>query len=401
MSDVRERPRIAVVGAGLAGLTAADRLARAGASVTVIEKSRGPGGRAATRHADPWRFDHGMQYFTARSEPFRRQVAAWTDAGVVAPWRPRPAPGPSEDPGGSLPDASRRAGATNRDAGGGAGGEAGGGAGPGSAGARGRAPAPPSDWHVGVPGSNAPCRALAAGRRLLTRTRIERVEPGADGPRLVVAESSAAPGRPPVPPDPAVREELETGPWDAVLVTAPAPQAAAMLEDPGLAAVAADSDLAPCWALMVGLPSTAGADWDVRRGRDEPLAWIARESSKPGRTGPGDGPGETWIVHASPAWSLEHLERPAEDAAGRLWAMAAELLEPAAEPVVLAAHRWRHALVTDAAEGPSRWDAAAGIGLAGDWMIAGRLESAFASGLSLAEQVAETHGLELPGPAGG
>jgi len=57
--------RVAVVGGGLAGLTAASRLARGGCAVTVYETGRGPGGRTSTRRAGPdgsgWQFDHGAQ----------------------------------------------------------------------------------------------------------------------------------------------------------------------------------------------------------------------------------------------------------------------------------------------------------------------------------------------------
>lgn len=51
--------RVAVVGAGVAGLTAARMLADAGHAVTVIEKSRGLGGRLATRRTDRGPVDHG------------------------------------------------------------------------------------------------------------------------------------------------------------------------------------------------------------------------------------------------------------------------------------------------------------------------------------------------------
>ncbi|QFU08117.1 Dehydrosqualene desaturase [Rhodobacteraceae bacterium THAF1] len=50
---------IAIIGAGMAGLTAAHVLARAGRTVTVFEKSRGTGGRLATRREDAGAFDHG------------------------------------------------------------------------------------------------------------------------------------------------------------------------------------------------------------------------------------------------------------------------------------------------------------------------------------------------------
>ena len=57
--------KIAIIGAGLAGLTAAHDL-KEHASVTLYEKSRGVGGRLATRRAEPFAFDHGAQFFKAR-----------------------------------------------------------------------------------------------------------------------------------------------------------------------------------------------------------------------------------------------------------------------------------------------------------------------------------------------
>jgi len=75
---------IAIVGAGLAGLTCARRLADAGVEVTVFEKSRGPGGRCATRRSDFGPFHHGAPSFSARSPAFRAEVARWQAAGWVA-----------------------------------------------------------------------------------------------------------------------------------------------------------------------------------------------------------------------------------------------------------------------------------------------------------------------------
>lgn len=50
---------VAVVGAGMAGLSCARALADAGVAVTVLEKSRGLGGRLATRRAAGGGVDHG------------------------------------------------------------------------------------------------------------------------------------------------------------------------------------------------------------------------------------------------------------------------------------------------------------------------------------------------------
>jgi renalase len=78
--------RIFVVGAGMAGLTAAATLRDEGFEVTVLDKGRGVGGRMATRRVGAQRFDHGAQYISAISPRFRRAMEAWAAAGVVDPW---------------------------------------------------------------------------------------------------------------------------------------------------------------------------------------------------------------------------------------------------------------------------------------------------------------------------
>ncbi|MBD2841377.1 NAD(P)/FAD-dependent oxidoreductase [Erythrobacter rubeus] len=82
---------ICVVGAGMAGLACATRLAEAGLIIDIIDKGRGPGGRMAARRTEIGgevvSFDHGAQYFTARDGDFRAAVNEWQSLGVVAPWQ--------------------------------------------------------------------------------------------------------------------------------------------------------------------------------------------------------------------------------------------------------------------------------------------------------------------------
>lgn len=77
---------VAIIGAGIAGLTAARDLTRAGLKATVFEKSKGLGGRMATRRTADFQFDHGAQYFRAEGDDFRAQVAEWIGADLVALW---------------------------------------------------------------------------------------------------------------------------------------------------------------------------------------------------------------------------------------------------------------------------------------------------------------------------
>ncbi|MEQ1949761.1 MAG: FAD-dependent oxidoreductase [Bryobacteraceae bacterium] len=81
-----DRRSCVIVGAGMAGLTAAEELNKNGWRVTVLDKGRRPGGRMATRSQGEMRFDHGAQFFTVRDARFAERVASWGAAGWVKPW---------------------------------------------------------------------------------------------------------------------------------------------------------------------------------------------------------------------------------------------------------------------------------------------------------------------------
>jgi renalase len=81
-----DRRSTIVVGAGIAGLLAADALQREGWNVTVLDKSCGVGGRMATRRVGGGTFDHGAQFFTVRGDRFSDLVDGWLGAGATAEW---------------------------------------------------------------------------------------------------------------------------------------------------------------------------------------------------------------------------------------------------------------------------------------------------------------------------
>ncbi|WP_068862021.1 NAD(P)/FAD-dependent oxidoreductase [Erythrobacter dokdonensis] len=305
-----------VIGAGMAGLACATELARSGASVTVLDKGRGPGGRMATRRVEiageTVSFDHGAQYFTARDAAFRDAVAAWEQAGVVARW----------------PAAGEQA------------------------------------W-VGVPGMNAPIRAMASALDVRWGVRAERLLRDGTRWRVVAGELSFTAAR--------------------VLVAVPAEQAAALLAEaaPELAALAAGVGSAPCWAVMAAFSERLSQAADTFRSDAAPVSWAARNSAKPGRSG-----AEGWVIHASPARSRELLDVPREEVAHILLAdfFAACRIAPVT-PVHLDAHRWLYALPQPLAGEDARFDPALGLGIAGDWLHSPRVEGAFVSGRALAALV--------------
>ncbi len=78
--------RVAVVGAGLAGLAAAGALRDVGHEVVLFDKGRSPGGRMATRRIGDAVFDHGAQFFTVRTPELAARVERWLAEGLVFEW---------------------------------------------------------------------------------------------------------------------------------------------------------------------------------------------------------------------------------------------------------------------------------------------------------------------------
>ncbi len=77
---------VVIVGAGIAGLTAAGALRQAGITSVLLDKSRVVGGRMATGTIGDARFDHGAQHFGIRSERFKLLAQPWRQAGIIREW---------------------------------------------------------------------------------------------------------------------------------------------------------------------------------------------------------------------------------------------------------------------------------------------------------------------------
>lgn len=80
---------IAIIGTGIAGLSAAQALTAAGHQVHLFDKSRGSGGRMSSKRSDAGSLDMGAQYFTARDRRFATAVKQWQAQGHVAEWAPQ------------------------------------------------------------------------------------------------------------------------------------------------------------------------------------------------------------------------------------------------------------------------------------------------------------------------
>lgn len=322
-----ERLSIAVIGAGLSGLSAARTLADHGLEVQVFDKARGPGGRMATRYSDAYAFDHGAQYFTARDERFKQYVQAWINEGLVEKWECRLAVARS----GELTSKTCE-----------------------------------NPLFVGVPRMSTVTRHLSNGLDVRYQTRIART--------IRIDENWCL----------FDEEHMNLGSFDVLLVTTPPNQAAPLLIDiPGIVRQIESVSMVPCWSLMAVFNEPLSLEYDGLFVEESPISWAARNNSKPGRPMQ-----ETWILHGSHAWSEENLEAEKEAVMHRMLSSFFEAagLHPV-DPHILQAHRWRYALAQNQLDVGCIWNTEMRVGVCGDWCLSRRVEGAFLSGMAAAGRV--------------
>lgn len=325
----RKSFHIAVVGAGIAGVSCAAALHKAGLRTSLFDKSGGPAGRMSTRRGNGWQCDHGARYFVASHPDFQAEVARWRQAGVAGAWAPRiQVLGEQRvcDPDRTL------------------------------------------EKFVGIPRMTAPAHFLCEHLALTPAITIKQIDRRTDGWYLLSAEHGWL-----------------DNVFDAVLLALPAPQAMALLQQPApaLAAVAAPVAMRGCWAMMLRFTAALDLPFDAAFVCEGPLHWVARDNSKPGRSGL-----ETWVLHASADWSEAHLERDKDWVAAALLQAFGRLGAP--QPQTWSAHRWRYADTERPLNRGCLWESASGLGMCGDWLNDGTVQGAWLSGIQLAQQVLQS-----------
>ncbi len=326
---------VLIIGAGIAGLAAAGALREAGAQVRVLEKSRGLGGRAATRGLHGVRVDHGAQFFTVRDERFRRRVDAWLASGDVAVWT-HGVPTWSQADGWRAPD-------------------------PGG-----------HPRYVCPEGMSALGRLLGAGAEVERSARVTAVRRENGVWSVTLDDATVRTAR-------------------SLILTPPLPQSLDLLHDRPLSA-SERSELdavryAPSFAIMAGYEHVPVPDAIGVRLEDHPdLRWIAVDSSKrAGDTSTASRP-TVLVLHATPAFARRRFDDARDRVASALLDAAKAVFPWATNPIWHDVHRWRYAMVeTPLHEGARHLGD--GLVLAGDAFGAGTVEGAFLSGLTAADLV--------------
>lgn len=317
---------VAIIGAGIAGLTCAVQLQAKGLDVQVFDKSAGVGGRMSTRRGPSWQCDHGAQYFTAQSAAFREELLRWEAAGVAGLWtaRMRVIDSP-ESPWRETGASTKR--------------------------------------YVGVPSMTAPAQFLAASLPVQLESHVDILKREPEGWRLHIAGQGW-------------QDRL----YDALVLALPAPQAKDLLSqiNSPLRELVASVRMRPAWALMMRCDETFDPGFDAVFVNSGPIRWLARNLSKPQRRGD-----NMWLLHATAQWSEGQLEAQPSEVIKILFEALQDICPALVHETV--AHRWLYADTEVLLGRESLWDGEIGLGLCGDWLREAKVEGAWRSAISLAK----------------
>lgn len=336
---------VIVVGAGMAGITAAQHLSQAGYGVLVLDKSRGLGGRVATRRVGEVVLDHGCRFLQPAAG------LAWIpdllNQGILQPWHPAEF---------SLGADERLVSRTTE-----------------------------SPYYVAPQGMTAIAKALAQDLTIQRQCQVSQVRPTDVGWTVTATTGDGT---------------VQT--WDSktLVMAIPAAQIPPLLSEsvqsnPALAelgAAAADVGFDPVITVMAGYPAgtaiaprlypPTAAGWMIEGDNHPTLRWLALDSSK--RANP---PYPTVVLHSSAAFAAEYFDAADLATVGQqLLTLAADYLtHNVAIPDWMQVHRWRYGFVKKPY--PAKvWSTEAVPTLAGcgDWCGGQDVEAAIASGLAAA-----------------
>ena len=325
--------KVAIIGAGIAGISCARVLRASGKLVTLFDKSTGPGGRTSHRLFEQWGADHGAQYFTAREELFKKELNAWIQAGVVKPWL------------GKIVSLNKKHSTDIENIG---------------------------QRFVGMPTMNSLAKYLAGDIPVMLSHTISKITKTEEGWVLFSKEKGQHPES-----------------FDFIVIAIPPKQAESLLDSQykSLSEICANTSMLPCWTLVAFFDKPIPLPFDGAFVADSVFSWIARDNSKPGRSD-----AETWIAQANHEWSKERIEMTNYQVEPEL---VAEFEKISGEPCKLyQSHLWRYAKVENPQNQSFHLDATQNIALCGDWFTESTIEGAWNSGYRLGNAISAM--LSLP-----
>lgn len=319
--------RVAIVGAGVAGLSCGQALLAAGAEVHWFDKSRAAAGRASAKRAFGGHVDLGAQYFTVRQLAFRQQVELWEQQQLVASWHAQLycfADGYLQQ---SSDDIKR---------------------------------------YVGLPAMHSPWRNGISEQSFTLNCRIQNIS-YQQGWQLQAEDGRSFTG------------------FDALVLALPPAQAAALLsEDSDLCQQVPTGLLQPCQAIALELSEPISHPATAVFVKDRPVSWLACNSDKPGR----QAEHQHWVLHFTPEFSQQHLSATAEQLSLLAQAELSLLFQQDVKVRQSLHQRWLYAIVDAEQPAPGvlisrRFPCV----VTGDWCLGGRIENAWLAGQQAAKAV--------------
>jgi len=332
--------KVAIIGAGIAGLTAARAFFQRGIEVKVFEKSRGLGGRVCTKRFDWGNVDIGAQYFTARDKRFLQQVKQWRSDNVVDIW--------PFSPYVLTEEGLRKTDSTTL-------------------------------RYVGVPGMNSIAHSLARNLDIAFSQRVNGLEQVSGGWRLIGLDT-----------------EYEEERYDWVILSLPLAQSRSLLEGTPVEHRIPKDVLDPCWA--VALATTGDVNPDIQGVfGDHVVSWVSRLSSRQQasraqtslqqRASSSDYD-DLWMLHFSSDWSAHHQKHTHIDVPQIALEWLSSTLKTPLKRIYDYKHYWRYARNRNLnCHTGAIVDTSINVGLVGDWLNGGRVEGAYLSGLGLVDRL--------------
>jgi renalase len=329
-----KKPSVAIIGAGISGLTLAHKL-KDHATITIFEKARGVSGRMSTRRAEPYFFDHGAQYFTVCSQGFKTFLAPLFEQGIIQEWAPQ------------YIQLDRNGNPTNTEDN-----------------------KKKHPWYVGNPGMNAICKYLAKdlAPHIHLQTRVENIS---QNNRWTLTDDQGN----------------TLGDYDWVISTAPAQQSKELL--PSNFSHHNDitnTKMLACCSLMLGFEKPLYLPFEAAHVQNADISWISKNSCKPGRA-----PQYSLLIQSSHQWAQDHCDDDKDIILSTLINSASKILkQDLSEADHQTIHLWRYAFAQQKETPSPLIDTNSKLAACGDWCTGGRIESAFESASKLANKIIES-----------
>jgi renalase len=341
----RGLPRVAVIGAGIGGLTCAVELALRGFAPVVFEATDRLGGRCSSRITRIGWFDDGAQSIGGATRLASYAVQQPGELAAIHPWSVPATPGEDERKGRDRDkdedeeDAIRTVKLIGA---------------------------------VGVPSMVTLANAVAQPLDIRLHTPIQQAR--RRGATWVLRDAAGE-----------IDEDFQS-----LVLALPAPLALPLArESPALAAALHAVRYRSRWVLLLGSERTVGLP-GYREFQGSPIERVAAMHSKPGR--PSNLP-QRWFIEADEQWSLRHEHHDAETVADFLLDNFRAHASRSVTPNFLCAHQWRYAFVETPAAVPRYsaclWDDEVQLGVCGDSVVASQVDQVHRSGIALARTMAD------------